>query len=67
MAVGQNPVLVNIKIDGAWLFIRPKMEAYVMTHGHMGMDGMDQNETTRGPHVLVLASICQGFILGTKF
>ena len=37
MAVGQNPVpLVNIKIGGTWVFIRPKMEAYVMTHGHIG-------------------------------
>ena len=28
MAVGQNPVpLVNIKIGGTWVFIRPKLEA----------------------------------------
>ena len=28
VAVGQNPVpLVNIKIGGTWVFIRPKMEA----------------------------------------
>ena len=26
---------MNIKLGGTWVFIRPKMEAYVMTHGHM--------------------------------
>ena len=27
LAVGQNPVpLANMKIDGTWVFIRPKME-----------------------------------------
>ena len=26
VAVGQNPVLVNIKIGGKWMFIHPKME-----------------------------------------
>ena len=37
MDVGQNPVpLVNIKIGGTWVFIRPKMEAQLMTHGHIG-------------------------------
>ena len=36
VAAGQNPVpLVNIKIGGTWVFIRPKMEAQVMTHGHV--------------------------------
>ena len=31
----RNPVpLVNIKIGGTWVF-RPKMEAAVMTHGHV--------------------------------
>ena len=29
--------------------------------------GMGQNETTRGPQVLVLGSIYRGFILGTYF
>ena len=29
--------------------------------------GVGQNETTRGPQVLVLGSIYQGFILGTYF
>ena len=37
-AVGQNPVpLMNIQIGGTWVFIRPKMEAWVMTLGHMAL------------------------------
>ena len=29
LAVGQNPVpLVNIKIDGKWMFIHPNMQPY---------------------------------------
>ena len=36
MAVVQSPVpLVNIKIDGTWVFIRPKLEAEAMTLGHI--------------------------------
>ena len=33
MAVGQH-LLVNIEIGGTWVFIHPKTEAQVMTHGH---------------------------------
>ena len=37
MAVGQNPVpLINIKIGGTCMFIRPKMEPYVVTHDQIG-------------------------------
>ena len=56
MAVGQNPVpLVNIKIGGAWVFIRPNMEAYVTTHGHMQVQSLKtdvplQTKPKKGTH-----------------
>ena len=35
--MGQNRgTLVNIKIDGKWMFIHPNMAPEVLTHGHIG-------------------------------
>ena len=36
--------LVNIKIGGKWMFIHPKMEPWVMPHGHVGTPGFEPVE-----------------------
>ena len=52
-AVGQNPVLVNIKIDGTWVFIRPKLEAKVLTHGQMFLPNVSCIPATGSKSLLV--------------
>ena len=61
MAVGQNPVpLVNIKIGGTRAFIRPKMEAWVMTHTQMAQMQLLARCTPRPGHIDLLELQARG-------